>query len=67
VYQAKLRADLLAPPAGAFSAITKMRLQCLLGGWERQLSASELAACVVQTELRGDSLWQRRVAPGRFA
>jgi hypothetical protein len=67
VYQAKLRADLLAPPAGAFSAITKLRLQCLLDGWERRVAASELAASVMQTELRAESLLQLRLMPGRFA
>jgi hypothetical protein len=67
VYQAKLRADLLAPPAGAFSAITKMRLQCLLGGWERRVAATQLAACVMQTELREEPMSHVRLMPGRLA
>lgn len=66
-YRAKLRADLLAPPAGAYSAITRLRLHSLLEGWEQGVSAAELAARVAQTDLRGESLSQLRLMPGRLA
>jgi hypothetical protein len=65
IYQAKLRADLLAPPAGAFSALTIRRLQCLQDGWTQRIGAAELAARVARVDLPAESLAQLRVVPGR--